>query len=58
MRSSGSSSELEKPDGGALTPLKVEIKEFGFPSRNLENSAGESGGVVCEKATYRVIWEL
>lgn len=31
MKSSGSSSELEVPDGGAVIPLKVEIKELGFP---------------------------
>lgn len=34
------------PDGGALIPLKVEIEERGFPSRNLENSWRVGDGVM------------
>lgn len=49
MQSIGSSSELEMPDGGALIPLKVEIKEIGFPPGIWKILLGD--GVVCEKAT-------
>lgn len=49
MQSNGSSSELEMPDGGALIPLKVEIKEIGVPPGIWKILLGD--GVVCEKAT-------
>ena len=41
------------PDGGALTPLKVEITEIGFPPGIWKILLGD--GVVCEKAMQRVL---
>lgn len=59
MMSRGSSSELEMPDGGAPTPLKVEIEEVGFPPGIWKILLG--GMVLYAKATQRVSsgnWEL
>ena len=60
MTSRGSSSELEMPDGGAPTPLKVEIEEIGFPP-GIWKILLVGGMVLYEKATQRVSsgnWEL
>ena len=59
MMSRGSSSELEMPDGGAPTPLKVEIEDVGFPPGIWKILLG--GMVSYAKATQRVSsgnWEL
>lgn len=55
--SRGSSSELEMPDGGAPTPLKVEIEEVGFPPGIWKILLG-GDGIVCKGHTESVIWEL
>lgn len=52
MKSSELSSELEVPDGGALIPLKIEIKKIGFPPGIWKILLGD--GVVCEKDLERV----
>lgn len=52
MKSNGSSSKLEVPDGGALIPLKVEMKEIGFPPGIWKILLGD--GFVCEKVMERV----
>ena len=57
MMSRGSSSELEMPDGGAPTPLKVEIEEVGFPPGIWKILLG-GDGIVCKGHTESVIWEL
>lgn len=58
----GSSSELEMPDGGAPTPLKVEIEEIDFPPGIWKILLGVGVGVgewCCMKGhTESVIWEL
>lgn len=62
MESSGSNSELEMPDGGAMTPLKAEEKEevffFSPLGKNLEDSAGGWCHVVKRLCPESVIWEL
>lgn len=54
------SSELEMPDGGAMTPLKAEGKEevVFFLGKNLEDSAGGWCYVVKRLCPESVIWEL
>jgi hypothetical protein len=51
-------SELEMPDGGAVTPLKAEGKRIFFLGKNLEYSVCGWCYVVKRLCPESVIWEL